>query len=178
MGNRIRKCGMCKIEKELSVENYQKDRSRLLGFMYNCKPCEKMRSREKYLKNPRLGRYANFNTEEKRRKYETGKIYAKTLKGRAIFLQNAYLKFDKKRGYESNLTQNDLINVFSLNCSYCGHAATGFDRIDNSKGHTTENCIPCCKDCNVARMDNFTHEEMKIIGSAIKEVKDLRLNAL
>ncbi len=37
-----------------------------------------------------------------------------------------------------------------------------------------DNCIPCCKECNVARMNNFTHEEMLIIGQAIKAVKENR----
>ena len=47
-------------------------------------------------------------------------------------------------------------------------------RIDNTKGHTKENCVPCCIECNIARGNNFTYEEMKRLGKTIKEIKTLR----
>ena len=37
-------------------------------------------------------------------------------------------------------------------CVYCGDTKRiGADRIDNTKGHTKENCVPCCIECNIAR---------------------------
>jgi len=56
-------------------------------------------------------------------------------------------------------------------CYYCGYPSNGVDRIDNSIGHIMTNCIPCCHTCNVARMDNFSHEEMIILGKTIREIK-------
>lgn len=41
-------------------------------------------------------------------------------------------------------------------------------------GHTVQNTVPCCRECNTARMDNFSHEEMKIIGEAMREIKTAR----
>lgn len=35
-------------------------------------------------------------------------------------------------------------------------------------------CVTC-KECNVARMNNFTYDEMKIIGLSIKKIKENRL---
>ena len=29
----------------------------------------------------------------------------------------------------------------------------GIDRIDNNKGYTKENCVPCCDICNRIKMD-------------------------
>lgn len=66
-------------------------------------------------------------------------------------------------------------NIMTKPCYYCGDThRVGGDRIDNSKGHTKDNIIPCCYDCNCARNNNFTVEEMKIIGEAIREVKKNR----
>lgn len=66
-------------------------------------------------------------------------------------------------------------NIITNKCVYCGDdKRIGCDRIDNNKGHTKDNVVPCCYDCNVARGNNFTHEEMKIIGESIRLVKDKR----
>ena len=36
----------------------------------------------------------------------------------------------------------------------------GLDRLDNSRDHSEDNIVPCCADCNLARMDR-TIEEFK-----------------
>jgi hypothetical protein len=89
---------------------------------------------------------------------------------------SSYRKLDLYKGFEFNLTKEFIKVTISNPCVYCGYPATGLDRMDNSIGHLMENCVPCCKECNIARMNNFTHEEMKIIGLAIKQVKDNRTN--
>lgn len=45
------------------------------------------------------------------------------------------------------------------------------DRIDNNIGHTKLNVVPCCYTCNTARNNNFTHNEMFILGETIKQIK-------
>jgi len=170
-----RKCGICKKEKDLTKDNFHSDKTRPLGYMYNCKPCEKDRTRNKYLRNPRTDRYSLMTEEEKSKKHAIGRIYCRTPKGKSIGLANAYRKFDRIRNFENNVTQYNIVEILGTPCFYCGYPSTGFDRIDNQKGHTLENCLPACMECNVARMDNFTHEEMKIIGLAIKQVKDNRI---
>ncbi len=58
---------------------------------------------------------------------------------------------------------------------YCGDTnRIGLDRIDNSKGHTKDNTVPCCYECNCARNNNFSFEEMKILGKTIKQIKESR----
>ena len=62
---------------------------------------------------------------------------------------------------------------------YCGDTEDiGLDRIDNTKGHTKDNVVPCCYICNTTRGSNFTYEEMKIIGKTIKEIKRCRLEKM
>lgn len=169
-----RKCSNCKEVKALNVDNFHTDKSRPLGFMYTCKVCEKKRSSERHLKNPRTDKYSSMTTEQKKNKLEWNNRYCKTPKGRAISNLNSYIKYDRKKGFETDLTQEDFLEVYESDCVYCGFKATGFDRKDNLVGHTKSNCVPCCKECNISRMDHFTHEEMFIIGKSIREVKLLR----
>jgi hypothetical protein len=167
-------CTICKTEYPLSTVHFHKDKSRPSGFMFNCKPCEKKRTRAKYLKNPRKLRYGLLTEEQKAARLIIAGKYRKTPKGKAIFYLKAYQKFDRKRGYECDLDQGYLLESFKKPCIYCGFPSIGVDRISNKEGHTRRNCVPCCMECNTGRMDNFTPEEMMIIGKAIAEVKKMR----
>jgi hypothetical protein len=65
--------------------------------------------------------------------------------------------------------------ILTQPCVYCGDTyRIGADRINNKFGHTKENVVPCCYECNCARNANFTYEEMLIIGKSIKQVKAAR----
>lgn len=66
-------------------------------------------------------------------------------------------------------------NIMTRPCIYCGDTSrVGCDRIDNSKGHTKDNVVPCCFECNCARNNNFSYEEMLILGKTISKIKELR----
>jgi hypothetical protein len=38
-------------------------------------------------------------------------------------------------------------------CYYCNRKFTrvGIDRVDNTIGYTKDNCVPCCKQCNISK---------------------------
>lgn len=64
-------------------------------------------------------------------------------------------------------------NVTSKPCIYCGKIDTiGCDRLDNTKGHTKDNVVPCCKTCNNLKNRFFTHEEF------VKVVKFCQANGI
>ena len=87
----------------------------------------------------------------------------------------AYRLRDKNKGLNNDLTLDFFKEEIKNGCIYCGDLNNvGLDRIDNTKGHEKSNVVSCCYDCNCARMDNFSLEEMKIIGLAIKEIKRMR----
>lgn len=90
---------------------------------------------------------------------------------------SAYKCKDRKNGTSiCDITIDWMIeNIMKQKCVYCGDdKRIGCDRIDNSKGHTMDNVVPCCIECNAARNDNFTFEEMKEIGKVIREIKRRR----
>jgi hypothetical protein len=81
----------------------------------------------------------------------------------------------KKRGYSFELTFEEYIALASQNCNYCGREpkhiirdgvksdvlANGIDRYDNKKGYCLDNCIPCCRICNIAK-NNLTIAEWNL----------------
>jgi hypothetical protein len=89
---------------------------------------------------------------------------------------SSYRHKDRVRRFDFNLTIEWMIeNIISKPCIYCGtNDFIGCDRIDNNKGHTIDNVVPCCFVCNAARNNNFTHQEMLIIGKTIKQIMDNR----
>ncbi len=52
--------------------------------------------------------------------------------------------------------------------------AYNLDRIDNSKGYSVENCVPCCAECNFLRRDCLSHEEFLLLSSGLKAIRELR----
>lgn len=172
-GHRI--CVTCKKEFPLNNDFFSKDKNRNCGLMYRCKTCDHNRPDDRTWET----RKAKMTPERLREVYDLSnkrnRSYRQTQKGRALFIAAQYKNTDKNKGYENDLTQKDVMQFLLTPCVYCGHPATGADRIDNSKGHTKSNCVPCCKECNVARMDNFSHEEMKKIGKLMKKIKNSRV---
>ena len=122
-----------------------------------------------------MKRWEKMTREEKDKRLAVAKVYRKTVKGKAISAIKAYMNSDRKKGYNSDIDQEFFISEVLKPCHYCGFPATGLDRIDNSKGHTKDNCVPCCKECNVARMNNFSHTEMLTLGRTIAEIKHSRI---
>jgi hypothetical protein len=103
-------------------------------------------------------------------------------------LYGAYKGVARKKHLEFNLSYEEFIYLTSQNCYYCDsppsnkmgegkltktlYVYSGIDRKDNSKGYFTENCVPCCKICNLAKKD-MTIE--KFIGWLSNLGKNLRL---
>lgn len=93
----------------------------------------------------------------------------------------------RKLGVEMDITRKDYLLFQDCDCVYCGlpvtgrssvdaqkNTGSGLDRVDPKKGYTLDNVVPSCFLCNRTKSDWFTHEEMKVIGRAIREVIDTR----
>ena len=90
-------------------------------------------------------------SKAKSRKY---KYHHETKNGNAESKLSGYKNSDRKKGYECTLTKQQLIDLCSNGCYYCGETdwkKLGADRMDNDKGHTIENCVCACTKCNKER---------------------------
>ena len=72
-------------------------------------------------------------------------------------IRHKYIHFKcaaKNRNLEFLLTKEEAYLLFNAQCYYCGKQyCLGIDRLDNSKGYTKENSVPCCGCCNKMKMD-------------------------
>lgn len=54
--------------------------------------------------------------------------------------------------WNDDMTKNVCFDMIQSSCFYCDRndpeCLNGIDRMDNSKGYSIENCVPCCKYCN------------------------------
>jgi hypothetical protein len=76
----------------------------------------------------------------------------------------------KQRGISFKLTEEKFKELTQGNCEYCGtqpsfikerngrtaykgkpYVYNGIDRVDNDKGYVSDNCVPCCRICNIAK---------------------------
>lgn len=80
----------------------------------------------------------------------------------------------KLRGHEWGLTREQVREIISQPCAYCGAAHSnhfgdkhgfngglrynGIDRVDNSKGYIPGNVAACCRACNIAKNDRSVAE--------------------
>ena len=117
-----------------------------------------------------------FGKVKKRNDKKPRGIYESTtsIRAKASKMVSSYKVKDKKLGV--NVCDIDIDwmieNILLQPCHYCGDTyRIGCDRIDNTKGHSKDNVIPCCYECNVARGNNFTYEEMRRLGKTIAEIK-------
>lgn len=88
------------------------------------------------------------------------------------------------RGYEFSLSNDQFSNLIKQGCFYCGRlpykivkrrnasiVVNGIDRVDNTKGYSVENCVPCCSVCNKAKMQMETSEFYKWIEMVYNHMK-------
>lgn len=95
-------------------------------------------------------------------------------RNKASKMISTYKCLDKQRGFvPCDITIDWMIeNIFHKSCVYCGDThKLGCDRMDNDKGYTMDNVVPCCYTCNTVRNNNFTYEEMLRLGKTIRDIK-------
>ena len=123
------------------------------------------------------------------------KIYAdarKLPKGESKFrgVWNEYRVSARRRKIEWHMSMDEFREIVSLPCAYCGLEPTntretkgyngefifsGVDRVDNSIGYFSENCVPCCTTCNVAKrvmnVNEFLQWIERVYNHSVKDRK-------
>ena len=176
------KCG-----EEKGVDEFYKEKD---GRLYS--PCKKCKGEYRQKNKEKTSEYGcEYRKRNKKKASEYGREYKKRniekikeqdkeyyYKNREKCLLRTYKYTDKKKGRICDLTIEWLKeNITGKPCFYCGqNVDVGCDRIDNSNGHIMDNVLPCCTNCNRIRKDDFTVDEMKVIGEAFKIVYQRRIN--
>lgn len=123
---------------------------------------------EETLYGPKL---ASWNKKPKSAKEVLEKKGDMALQNKASKMFQSYRCKDRERRQETTISKEWLLeNILFKNCIYCGTSElVGCERIDNTIGHTIENCVPACFYCNRMRSNKFTFDEMKKIGKFVRE---------
>lgn len=159
-----RQCNRCNQVLPATADFFMRDKSRPLGLSYECRECHRERKRGR---DNRSDRWGQMTDEQRAKAKARNQRYAKTDKGRAVFLRKAYERVDA-----CDMTTEEILAMIVQPCVHCGTTdiPRGLDRIDNSKPHIKGNVAPSCAPCNFARGDRFTFDEMQIIGKVIRKV--------
>lgn len=121
----LRKCHICKRILPLTFEYFNhSSHYGWNGFRSECKVCGRKKTKE-------LPSY---------------KTRSKTIAGR----YSAYKCGSKTRKIEFTLTKKQFTSLWQKPCYYCGSEikTIGLDRVDNIRGYTIDNVVPCCEICN------------------------------
>jgi hypothetical protein len=148
-----------------------------------CKICRALLGAKEYANNREERKvnhrayYASHKQEAKDRRAanpEGVAAYKESVKGRFNTLKGAA----KSRGILMELTLEEYADlVRSGFCVYnCGNSlpliGTGIDRKISSLGYSTNNCVPCCMDCNRMRgEDLISYEEMFEVIKLLQKIR-------
>ncbi len=134
-------CPCCKVEK--SFTDFSVDNSKKSGLNVYCRVCLSIRDKEK---NKKFAEKIKVKKAKARQnidgKYQTYKDSA------------------KRRNMIFDLTKDDFETFWQKPCFYCDSEieTIGIDRKDNNIGYTLDNCLSCCKICNLGKHTS-TYEE-------------------
>jgi len=122
---------------------------------YTCKDIAEMLSD----RSPRAVRWKAQHLE-----IGAGFLHGELANAHRLFIR--YRKSAKSRDLHFELTETEVLEITSKPCHYCGcppsrevdeydkdhpYVYNGIDRMDNSKGYTIDNVVPCCLTCNRAK---------------------------
>jgi hypothetical protein len=185
------KCTTCK--KKQSISNFDKRTKSKTGFKNQCKQCKKEQAKsvacslivteKKCSACKKIKDVSFFNSDASRKDGYLGRcincITDATKKPLIRF--NRAKSQANERGVNFNLKKSDYTEIINKNCYYCNvktigfEAGCGLDRIDNFKGYTIDNVLPCCGRCNKFRGDNVTAVEFKVMSDALIKYRENEL---
>ena len=80
-----------------------------------------------------------------------------------------------KRAFK--LSRKRFYAIVSQACYYCGidgSPLNGIDRVDNLRGYTRTNCVPCCTTCNRAKLQMTQREFLHWVQRVYKHSVQIR----
>ena len=84
----------------------------------------------------------------------------------------------ERKNHTWDIEFSDYSNLLIQPCYYHGgklsETGIGLDRLDNLRGYSLDNVVPCCGICNFVRGNKFTPTETLRLGVVIKEILEER----
>jgi len=127
--------------------------------------------------------------KEKTDKMAKGNKWKQIPKGESGFkaIYRTYIRNAKNRNLDFELAPDEFKVLITKNCHYCNRPPSntsrkdhnewsvfmynGLDRVDQTKGYTKDNVLPCCKRDNYIRNTFLTVEETEVAVKAIEEFR-------
>jgi hypothetical protein len=94
------------------------------------------------------------------------------------------------RGFNFDLSKEDFKILTSGNCEYCNdiprkrikngrktslhisfYTYNGIDRVDNARGYSVDNCVPCCSMCNKMKRANSVESFLGQVNKIAKNME-------
>lgn len=164
-------CPKCKQEKLLT--SFSKQKNAASKYQAYCKTCYADNLRQWRKKNPHKS--AEHALQYRKDNPEKIKISnAKNMRRpKSRWCQLVWAA--KKRNYAVDITYEQYLTIISNSCYYCDgelpEQGGGVDRVDNSKGYTLDNCVPCCTRCNHIFFDYDKTETFKHMQKMLLKFK-------
>lgn len=175
----IKICGHCKKEKTLA--EFGRMRSSKDGLRCECRECrkrhwkkpeediEKWKSwRKEHMKKLGLSSKGRKVSESTKRKKEQTDCLRWKQHDYCLSVKKKSFSHYKRKGFDGSL--EEFLNIVTSNCHYCNcepdriicasrntkHGVgyfkqLGIDRVNNEKGYSKDNIVPCCFRCNNAK---------------------------
>ncbi len=174
-----KKCPACGLVK--TADEFYKSKQSKTGLRSYCIVCQNRKNSEKESKYKETR--AKYRTTEKYKKIKRD-YYRKNKK--KIYTQNrkwalskrgkwaSYKACAQNRCIEWNINREEFESFWQKDCFYCGSPIDniGIDRVDNDRGYSIDNIVPCCTMCNKMKMDISQKkfiERVKLIANKCKD---------
>lgn len=176
----MKKCKGCEIEFEPKINRQKFHNISCYHRWFKREEFKKKKSdplwMEKRRKAHRNWEAIHYKTPEGRLKIKE-KIQRRKLSPKYYYTNSKFQA--KKRGLHFNIDFNFFINnLWQKPCYYCGDLVKngGMDRIDSSKGYYIGNVVPCCKRCNIMKLDHSTEAWISHIKKILRHLSNKKLN--
>lgn len=167
-----KKCEKCDIKLKFSNQSGLCKKHRYKKYNENKEYKERalIRSKE-YAKKYKEKHREKSKLWQKNNPERTKQIRLKTMSGPNNRFTRSRHTAEKRRGLDWGIEKSKYYELIKNTCHYCHSGldtcGIGLDRLDNDRGYTLDNVVPCCGDCNKIRGDRLTSEEMKVAMKAV-----------
>jgi hypothetical protein len=145
--------------KQYYKRDYEKNREARIKKSADWRKNNPEKYREQYERSNALGAFQHYK-------------FIRSNKGRFYSLRRQAAK----RSLEVRLDIATYSTLIQSRCHYCdgvlNETGSGLDRVDNTKGYSVDNVVPCCKNCNVMKNSFLTYDEMLVVMKALKEYRN------